>query len=224
MSLAKRIIGVIFIENGLVVRRVLGKTEAIIGKPETTVKFLINWDIDELFLIDVSRNKFEMGDILDIALNNCFIPVTLGGNLSTLADIKHCFRIGGDKIVIGRHATQEFCKEITDLFGVQALVVSLDQDHFPGAKKMVGWPIGELILHDRSRDGLGIGLNLELFEKIERLPFPVIGMGGVGDYQDIVNGLNIFDAVAVGNLFHFKEISAKLAKREATRQGLLVRN
>ena len=76
-------------------------------------------------------------------------------------------------------------------------------------------------MHDTSRDGSGIGLNLDILQ--QDFDKPVIAMGGVGNYEHIVDGLAVSDAVAVGNLFHFKEISAIKAKKQALIDGLSIR-
>lgn len=223
MSLCKRIIGCVLIENGLVVRRVGFKTASIVGQPRITIKYLQNWDVDELFFINVGK-KQDISLILQMAAEKCFLPITVGGNISSLEEASHYIKNGADKVVIGKHANYDLLSKITEIYGEQAVCLSIDKDH----DNIPEYPCGEIIMHDTSRDGKGNGLNLDILKKPvykngKSINKPIIGMGGVGKYEDIVEGLNYADAVAVGNLFHFKEISAKLAKAKARQSGLLVR-
>jgi len=220
MTACKRIIGVVMVENGLVVRRKGFKTQAIVGRPEVTVKYLQNWHIDELFIINVGP-VCDIVNIVKAALDKCFIPVTVGGSISSLEEAKHYIRHGADKIVIGRYKSLDLCREISDFYGDQVMSISIDSDHEREYEKIKDWPIGEVIMHDSKRDGEGRGLNLDILG-IETKQ-PKLAMGGIGSYEDIVEGLSICDGVCVGNLLHFKEISARLAKKEARERGILVR-
>jgi len=221
MTLCKRIIGVILIENGLVVRREGFKTTSIIGRPNTTVKYLNKWGIDEIFIINVGK-KEDLIPILNSTLEKCFIPVTVGGNIDSIDDVDHYIKNGADKVVIGKNKSVDLCKKIVNKYGTQSLCLNHDSPNDFFYEDYFGL-CGEIIIHDIKRDGKGEGLNLEYNKKFNELNVPLIGMGGVGSYEDIVNGLNVYDSVAVGNLFHYKEISAIQSKREAIKNGILVR-
>lgn len=216
----KRIIGSILVENGMVVRRVSKKTQSIISTIDTTLEFLQEWGIDELFIINVGP-KIDMIPILDTALTKCQIPVTIGGGINCLSHVESLIKNGADKVVIGRGATRELCSEVANKFGAQAIVVSIDDDHLEAHKDVDTWDIGEIIMHDISRDGLGAGLNLDILPKDSR--HSIIAMGGAGNYGHIVDGLALCDGVSVGNLFHFSEISCRLAKKVATDMGFKIR-
>lgn len=223
MSLCKRIIGCVLIENGLVVRRVGFKTASIVGQPRITIKYLQNWDVDELFFINVGK-KQDISLILQMASEKCFLPITVGGSISSLDEVDNYIKNGADKVVIGKHASFDLLSNICNRYGNQSVCLSIDKDH----DKIPEYPCGEIIMHDASRDGIGNGLNLYIlkepvYKNGKSIHKPIIAMGGVGRYEDIVEGLNYADAVAVGNLFHFKEISAKLAKAKAREAGILVR-
>lgn len=208
------------IENGLVVRRKGFKTQSIIGRPETTIKYLQNWNIDELIIINVGGPS-DITKVLDSALKKCFVPVTIGGSIKTFEEVRHYIRNGADKVIIGKYKSIEVIEKIADFYGSQALSISIDYNHKEEYERIKNWPIGDVVFHDKSRDGMGKGLNIDIL-KIET-NHPKIAMGGVGKYEDIVEGLRCSDGVAVGNLFSFKEISARQARTEARRRGLLVR-
>lgn len=218
--LCKRIIGVVMVENGLVVRRKGFKTQSIIGRSEVTVKYLQNWDVDEVFLINVG-NTCNIVNMVQDALKRCFLPVTVGGSISSFEEASHYIRNGADKVVIGKHKSKELIESISDKYGDQSIVLSIDDNHKEQYDMVKDWPMGDVVLHDKTRDGMGQGLNLEI-AKIETKQSKIL-MGGVGKYEDIIEGLKVADGVAVGNIFHFKEISAKLAKKEALKKGLIVR-
>ena len=228
--LAKRIIGVVMIENGYVVRRVGWKTASIIGQPRTTIKFLQDWDVDEIFFINVGEkeDRDTMTRILHQAVDQCFIPITVGGGISSLEEASHFIKEGADKIVIGRNATKGLCQDICQKYGKQALTISVDENHEERCKELHNyeWSFGDLVINDKSRDGKAEGLNTDLAENSRRFTdSPIILMGGTRNYQCISEALSeeCIDAVAVGNLFHFKEVSAKLAKQECKSMGVNVR-
>lgn len=218
--LAKRIIGVVLCENGNVVRRVRGKTAAIVGSPAVTIKYLADWNVDEICFINLSGQMDDTLQLLEISTENLFLPLSFGGQISSLEQANLLLKNGAEKIVIGRHKSPELIKEIGDKHGKQAVVVSIDSNWYEDSPRYSELA-GEIILHDFSRDGLGNGLNLEL-AKIDT-ECPKILMGGVGSYGDIVNGLRVADGVAVGNMFHYKELSATMAKRQARSEGIFVR-
>lgn len=218
--LCKRIIGTILIEKGFVVRRVGFKTQSIIGRPAVTISYLNKWDVDEIAFINVGE-PCNMLPILEFALKDCFLPVSVGGNISSFDEAKQLILNGADKVIIGRYATKELCESISDIFGAQAVVVSIDSNHEETLNEVNTWNIGEVILHDKKRDGKGEGLNLDILKLDTK--FPKIAMGGVGNYEHICEGLALSDGVAVGNLFHFKEVAAKEAKKLAKENGLQIR-
>ncbi len=205
------------IENGYVVRRVGFKTKAIVGRPEITIKYLQKWNIDEIFFINVGK-KEDITSVLNAATKKCFIPITVGGNIESSKEAINYIKNGADKVVIGKHANEKLLNEITMIYGDQAVCLTIDKDHY----NIPDWPCGELIIHETSRDGMGTGLNIDILKQDTKKP--IIAMGGVGKYEDIVEGLEHCDAVAVGNLFHFKEISARKAKEVARNKGLLIRS
>jgi len=218
--LAKRVIGCVLIENGFVVRRVKGKTQAIIGKPEVTIKYLQDWDVDEVAFICLDGDFKTSMYLLDEATEHLFLPLSFGGAIQSVQQVRELLKNGAEKVIVGRHKSERLINEIAEQFGKQAVVVSVDENHEQEANKYSSIA-GEIILHDISRDGTGEGLNLGL-AKIET-ECPKLLMGGVGDYQHVAEGLKVSDGVIVGNLFHYKEISATLAKKEAKKEGLIIR-
>jgi len=210
---------VILVENGKVVRRVKGKTEAILGIPKITVKYLSDWNCDELLFINLSGDFEGTKNLLMTATEECFIPIGIGGNIDSAEKARWCINNGAEKVVLGRNACEKLCRQIGDVCGMQAVSVSVDSDH-ERAKDMQRY-CGEIILHDRTRDGTRMGLNLEL-AKIE-LNVPKVLMGGCRDAKDLTEGLKVADGVCAGNMFQFSELSSKLAKNEARKAGLTIR-
>lgn len=213
----KRLIASILIDNGLVVRREGFKTTSIIGRPEITIKYLQSWNVDEIMFINVGK-KDDISYILKEASSKCFLPLTVGGSISNIEEVHTYMKQGADKVVIGKHANKELLSEISNHYGDQAVCLSIDKDHY----NIHDWPCGEIIMHDIDRDGRGEGLNLDILKQ-DFGNKNVIAMGGVGNYNHIVEGLTYCNAVAVGNLFHFKEISAIQAKELAKKTGFIVR-
>ena len=220
MGLTKRIIGVVMVENGKVVRRVGWKTQAIVSDPQTTIKYLQDWNVDEIAFINVGKNDLIL-DVLQYATEGCFIPISIGGNIRTYSQVCQYIKNGADKVILGRFATEDLCTKISRTFGAQSQIVSVDEHHENRIPEITQWPIGEIIYHDKTRDGQGKGLNLDILDI--PCPTPKIAMGGVGCYQDVVDGLQKADAVAIGNLMHFKEITATQAKKKAIKEGMEIR-
>lgn len=218
--LCKRIIGAILVEGDKVVRRVGFKTRAIIGDVDVTIRYLQNWGIDEILIINVCEDD-GFSDVVKRVTEKCFLPITVGGSISTFEEAANYIRSGADKIVLGKHKSKDLCNSIAEVFGGQAVTVSIDEDHANVIREVNRWDAGEIILHDKNRDGLGSGLNLEILKLDSRKPR--IAMGGVGNYDHIVSGLDLCDGVAVGNLFHFKELSAKQAKEKALEKNIKIR-
>lgn len=228
--LAKRIIGVVMIENGYVVRRVGWKTASIIGQPRTTIKFLQNWDVDEIFFINVGEktDRDTMTRILHQAVDQCFIPITIGGGISSPEEASHYIKEGADKVVIERHASSKLLNKIAIKYGKQAVTLSVSEDHKETLIKAQkeDWAYGDLVINSKERDGMAEGLDLGLANSLRNFSkSPLILMGGTRNYQCISDALREYyvDAVAVGNLFHFKEVSAKLAKKECKATGVNIR-
>jgi cyclase len=143
MSLKTRIIPVLLLKNGLLVRSELFRVHQIIGNPVNEAKRFNEWDVDELIYLDISRDRWghdvrredhrhsiagNTFDILAEVARTCFMPLTWGGGLRNTADMKRCFALGADKITVNTAAfrTPALLTEASETFGTQAVVLSLD--------------------------------------------------------------------------------------------------
>ncbi|MGA1742318.1 MAG: imidazole glycerol phosphate synthase subunit HisF, partial [Pseudohongiellaceae bacterium] len=182
-----------------------------------------------------------------------FIPLTVGGGIRTLDDIRTMLRAGADKVAINTSAVlnPEFVKQAAEKFGSQCIVVAIDakQVSLPGeplrweifthggrketgldavewAKRMVAYGAGEILLTSMDRDGTKNGFDLALNRTIsEAVSVPVIASGGVGNLQHLVDGIveGKVDAVLAASIFHFGEYSIPQAKAYMSSKGVVVR-
>jgi len=261
--LKRRICTVLLIKNGLIVRSELFKHHQVIGDPTTQLQRYDRWQVDELIYLDISRtDKLDvrrndaqistsgMIDILDIIREiskNCFVPLTIGGRIRTLGDIRARLELGADKISINTvsHDDPSFISKAAERFGSQCIMVSVDVRSNLGYREVVTGgtiatgrdPItwvqevesrgaGEILLNSVDRDGTGKGCDLSLIEEVcNSVDIPVIAMGGVGEWshmRECLERTNV-SAVAAANKFHFTEMSYLQAKRELLKSTIPIR-
>jgi cyclase len=188
-------------------------------------------------------------DILAAISKTCFMPLTFGGRIRTVEDMRVRFNCGADKIAINSAAveTPALITEGARQFGSQAIVVSIDARRHQGGScevfikggsqatglDPVAWAreaerrgAGEIFLNSIDRDGTGEGYDLALVRSVaEAVNIPVIACGGVGRYEDFAKGVleGKASAVSAANIFHFKELSDRNAKRAMKKAGIDVR-
>jgi len=257
-----RIIPCLLIKNGLIVQSKFFKRHQVIGNPSTSVKRLSTWAADELIYIDISRD--ESYDLKRDDLNHpshksffeivkeiskyAFMPLTVGGKIRTLEDIRLILNAGADKVTINTEAIEnpEFIRQAARNFGSQCIVVSIDVDinennsyevksHFgkkwtslnpiDWAKEVEKLGAGEILLNSVQRDGTKKGYDINLIKSvISSTEIPVIALGGVGEWQDFANALdNGISAVSAANIFHHTEQSVFNAKKYLYENGYNVR-
>ena len=260
--LKKRLIPVLLLQNGLLVRSELFKTHQIIGNPIHEVQRFNEWNVDELVYLDISRDdnydlrrddaKIKgLGDplsILSAVAKTCFIPLTWGGRIRTVADMKERISRGADKISINSEAvrTPSLITQGAKLFGSQAIVVSIDSgrdaqgnrevfidggrvptglDPIAWAKECEKRGAGEILLQVIDRDGAGTGYDLELIGTMSSaLSIPLIACSGVGRFEDYAPAILAgASAVAAANIWHFKELSDRAGKRALAKGGIDIR-
>ena len=171
---------------------------------------------------------------------NCFIPLTWGGRIRTIEQIRACFQNGADKVSINTAAGNPgFVSQAAEIFGSQAIVVNIDAVRdddgaldvvFEGGRQSAGCdPIewarevedrgaGELLVQSVDRDGEAFGYDYDLIERISAVTIPVIALGGVGDYRHFAKA-EPAPAVAAANIWHFKEQVDRAGKRAMTKAG-----
>lgn len=188
-------------------------------------------------------------DIVKECSKICFVPLTVGGGIRNTADMIDFFRHGADKISINTEAVRkpELITKGADKFGKQAIVVSIDAklvgdekyevfinhgleptglDPVEWAQKAEKMGAGEILINSIDKDGALCGYDIGLIKKItNNVNIPVIALGGVGKWQDLVDGVNLggASAVSAANIFHYTEQSTKHAKRHMVQMGLDVR-
>ncbi|VAX12090.1 Imidazole glycerol phosphate synthase cyclase subunit HisF [hydrothermal vent metagenome] len=256
MSLAKRIIPCLDVDNGRVVKGVQFVDIRDAGDPVEVARRYDEQGADELTFLDItasSDNRETMVHVVEEVAAQVFIPLTVGGGIRTVEDIRRMLNAGADKVGINTAAVfnPEFVREAAEKFGSQCIVVAIDAkrvsadgeeprweifthggrkptgiDAVEWAEKMVDYGAGEILLTSMDRDGTKIGFDLELTRAIsEAVRVPVIASGGVGSLDHLVAGVKEgkADAVLAASIFHFGEYTVEQAKRRMAEQGIEVR-
>lgn len=252
--LAKRIIPCLDVDNGRVVKGINFVSLCDAGDPVEAAKRYNDEGADELTFLDITATSDERESILHIiekVASQVFIPLTVGGGVRTVADVRRLLNAGADKVSINSAAVfrPEFIDEASDFFGSQAIVVAIDAksvnpentkweifthggrkptgiDAVQWAKDMEKRGAGEILLTSMDRDGTKIGFNLPLTRAIcDTVGIPVIASGGVGSTQHLIEGITEghADAVLAASIFHFGEVRISQAKSAMRRQGIAVR-
>lgn len=260
--LKKRLIPVLLLQNGLLVRSQDFKIHQVIGNPIHEARRYNEWSVDELIYIDISREDFydlrrdDHGikhlnsalDILEAVSRNCFMPLTWGGRIRTVEDMRIRINRGADKITINSEAFRNpsLITEGARVFGSQAIVVSIDALRRPDGKtevfidggragtgmapgewaaKAEQFGAGEIFLQSIDRDGTATGYDLDLIHEVSSaVNIPVIACGGVGQYEDYVEGIQAgASAVAAANIWHYKELSDRNGKRALAKANINIR-
>ena len=206
---------------------------------------------DELCFLDINATHENRGTMIDVVRRTaeaCFMPLTVGGGVRKVDDIRALLRAGADKVSINSAAVdrREFVKEGAEKFGDQCIVVSIDAkrsgsrweifthggrkptgiDAIEYAQEVVSLGAGEILLTSMDRDGTRQGFDTELTRAIaDSVSVPVIASGGVGNLDHLVAGVRNGHASAVlaASIFHFGEFSIRQAKEHMARAGLAIR-
>lgn len=250
--LKHRLIPNIIVNNGNIVQSVNFKHTNVIGNAITAVDFFNSWAVDEILLLDVSRNSDQREKFHKIVLGlskRCFVPLTIGGWVSDISEIKKLLNEGADKVSINTEAVRNpnLIKNASKLYGSQCIVSSIDVkknssgeyvviidrgreetdlDPVNWAKTVENLGAGEILLTSIDHDGSKNGYDLDLIKQItSSVSIPVIAFGGVGNWQHLVDGIKIgkADAVSAANIFHYTEHSTYNAKEFMVNSGLNVR-
>ncbi|MFK5970755.1 MAG: imidazole glycerol phosphate synthase subunit HisF [Candidatus Marithrix sp.] len=253
MMLAKRIIPCLDVDAGRVVKGIKFVNIRDAGDPVEVAKRYDEQGADEVTFLDItasSDNRDTMLHVVEEVASQVFIPLTVGGGIRELADIRRMLNAGADKIAINTAAifNPEFVKEAATHFGSQCIVVAIDAkqvddtprweifthggrkatgiDAVKWAKKMTEFGAGEILLTSMDRDGTRNGFNLELTRTIsESVRVPVIASGGVGTLEHLAEGIikGKADAVLAASIFHFGEYTITEAKQVMAAKGIEVR-
>lgn len=252
MSLATRIIPCLDVAQGRVVKGINFLNLVDAGDPVEMAKIYSAEGADELTFLDITASSEGRSTTLDVVrrtADQVFIPLTVGGGISSAEDVNQLLRAGADKISINTAAIArpDLINEISQRFGSQVLVISIDakRGRTPsgfevtthGGKKETGidackWieecirrGVGEILLNSMDMDGTRAGYDLELIRKVKEISsVPVIASGGAGDIDDFGRAIESgADALLAASVFHFGIYRISQIKQQLRREGFTVR-
>jgi len=252
MSLAKRIIPCLDVDNGRVVKGVKFVDIRDAGNPVEIARRYDEQGADEITFLDItasSDNRETIVHVVERVAEQVFIPLTVGGGIRKVEDVRRMLNAGADKVAINTAAVSrpEFVKEASDHFGSQCIVVAIDaKQTAPGkwevfthggrkatgldavawARRIAEYGAGEILLTSMDRDGTKDGFDLALTRAVcDAVSIPVIASGGVGNLDHLVDGVTQghADAVLAASIFHFGEYTVGQAKERMAAAGIEVR-
>jgi cyclase len=251
-----RLIPCLDVKDGRVVKGVKFVNLRDAGDPVEAAKAYDAAGADELCFLDITASHEARGTLLDVVRRTaeaCFMPLTVGGGVGTVEDVRTLLSSGADKVSINTAAVQRraFVGEAAEKFGDQCIVVAIDAKKVsaPGerdrweifthggrnptgldavdyAREVVGLGAGEILLTSMDRDGTKAGYDLALTRAVsDAVPVPVIASGGVGTLDHLVDGIAKGGATAAlaASIFHFGEFTIRQAKEHMAKAGLPVR-
>ena len=256
MSLAKRIIPCLDVDNGRVVKGVKFVDIRDAGDPVEIARRYDREGADEITFLDITAthdNRDTIVHLVEKVASEVFIPLTVGGGIRTLEDIRRMLNAGADKVGINSAAVfnPEFVIQAAEKFGSQCIVVAIDAKKVSAAnetdrweifthggrkptginavewaEKMLSYGAGEILLTSMDRDGTKSGFDLALTRAVsEAVSIPVIASGGVGNLDHLADGIlhGKADAVLAASIFHFAEYTILEAKLHMQAHGIEVR-
>ena len=256
MALAKRIIPCLDVDQGRVVKGVQFENIRDAGDPVEIARRYNEAGADEITFLDITASHEDRDTMLHTVERmaaEVFIPLTVGGGVRTLQDIRNLLNAGADKVSINSAAVRnpDFVREAADRFGSQCIVIAIDAkkvsaesepnrweifthggrqptgiDAVEWARRMTDHGAGEVLLTSMDRDGTKNGFDIALTRAIaDAVAVPVIASGGVGSLQHLVDGVlqGGADAVLAASIFHFGEFSVQQAKEYMQAAGIEMR-
>ena len=256
MALAKRIIPCLDVDNGRVVKGVQFVDIRDAGDPVEVAKRYDEQGADEITFLDITASSDDRATTIHTVraiAEQVFIPLTVGGGIRTIEDIRNMLNAGADKTAINSAAitNPEFVRQAAEKFGSQCIVIAIDakkvsKDGEPGkweifthggrkptgidvvewAIKMTHFGAGEVLLTSMDQDGVKSGFDIELTRAVsDAVNVPVIASGGVGNLQHLADGVTQgkADAVLAASIFHFGEHTVQEAKEHMQKEGIEVR-
>jgi len=247
-----RIIPCLDVKDGRVVKGVNFVDLKDAGDPVEQARLYDREGADELCFLDITashENRDTLFDVVARTAEQCFMPLTVGGGVRTIEDIRKLLLAGADKVSINTAAvkTPEFVKQAAEKFGSQCIVVALDAkqtkpgtfeifthggrnatglDAVAWANRMTDFGAGEILLTSMDRDGTKVGYDIPLTRAVANaVSVPVIASGGVGNLDHLVAGVREGHATAVlaASIFHFGQYTIRQAKDHLSSAGLPVR-
>ncbi|MCB1748344.1 MAG: imidazole glycerol phosphate synthase subunit HisF [Gammaproteobacteria bacterium] len=254
MGLAKRVIPCLDVDAGRVVKGVRFVDIRDAGDPVEVARRYDEQGADEITFLDITASSDDRDTIVHVVEDvaaQVFIPLTVGGGIRTVEDVRRMLQAGADKVGINTAAVTnpEFVREASTRFGSQCIVVAIDARAVPGergrwevythggrkptgldavawARRMADYGAGEILLTSMDRDGTRDGYDIALTRAVaDAVPIPVIASGGVGTLAHLVEGVvaGHADAVLAASIFHFGEHTVAEAKQAMAAGGIEVR-
>lgn len=256
MALAKRIIPCLDVDKGRVVKGVNFVDIRDAGDPVEVARKYNEEGADEITFLDITashESRDTTYETVERMAAEVFIPLTVGGGVRSVEDIRKLLNAGADKVAINTAAvfSPDFVREAADRFGSQCIVVSIDAksvsaegeaskweifthggrkptglDAIDWARRMVELGAGELLVTSMDRDGTRLGFDIGLTRAIsDAVPVPVIASGGVGELQHLADGITEgkADAVLAASIFHFGQYTIEEAKAFMVDEGIEMR-
>ncbi len=250
--LSKRIIPCLDVKDGRVVKGVRFVNLRDAGDPVEVAKKYSEEGADEITFLDITAShekRKTMIDVVERTASEVFVPLTVGGGLRTVEDVRELLLAGADKVTINTAAIADpdFVRRASDRFGSQCIVVAIDArrrndggwevfthggrnptgiDAVDWAEKMENFGAGEILLTSMDRDGTEDGYDLQLTKAIsETVGIPVIASGGAGRLEHLLEAVEAgrADAVLCASIFHYGKYSINEAKEFLSEKGVLVR-
>src|SRR3954466_2307982 len=247
-----RVIPCLDVKDGRVVKGVNFVDLRDAGDPVEQAAIYDRAGADELTFLDITASSDDRAPLLDVVARTaeqCFMPLTVGGGVRSVADVRTLLLAGADKVSINTAAVArpELVREASEKFGSQCIVVAIDAkrraaggwevfthggrrgtglDAVDWARRMADYGAGELLLTSMDKDGTRSGYDLDLTRAIaDAVPVPVIASGGVGSLQDMADGITSGHASAVlaASIFHFGQFTIAQAKQHMAGSGIPVR-
>lgn len=272
-NLKTRVLPILLLKNGILVRSREFNFHQVAGNPFDQVERFNNWNVDELIYLNISRNeRIDFSNNMDVIgftsskknlqkkipsdifefvkylSQYCFMPLTFGGGLKNIDQIAQILLSGADKVVINTEAfvNHNLINESAKKFGSQCIVISIDAKLVNGEYKVfinggkeetkmdvLDWALkaqnlgaGEILINSIDRDGTGEGYDIKLCKLVvNNLSIPTIIAGGVGNIDDFFKGYKEIkpSGLAAANIFHFKEHSDQIIKKNLISNGVNVR-
>jgi len=256
MTVTKRIIPCLDVDNGRVVKGVKFINIKDAGNPVEVAKRYNDQGADEITFLDItasSNNRKTILSVVEEVASQVFIPLTVGGGISSIKDIRALLNSGADKITINTAAIKnpQLIADASDAVGNQCIVVAIDAKRKINKFNELGWEIythggrnptginaiqwaidmekkgaGELLVTSMDKDGTKQGFDLELMKAInDKVDIPIIASGGVGNLEDLYDGIEIgkADAVLAASIFHFGTYTVNEAKEYLVNRGINMR-
>jgi imidazole glycerol-phosphate synthase subunit HisF len=254
--LKSRVIPCLDVKDGRVVKGVNFVNLRDAGDPVESAVAYDKAGADELCFLDITASHEDRGILLDVVRRTaaaCFMPLTVGGGVRTLEDIRQLLLAGADKVSINSAAVADrgFIRRAAEKFGSQCVVIAIDAKRVSGAGEEPRWEIfthggrrptgidavayareaaelgaGEILLTSMDRDGARTGFDLELTRAVaDAVPIPVIASGGVGNLDHLAEGVlqGHASAVLAASIFHFGEHTIREAKERMAAAGIAMR-